>query len=916
MTSALEDMKPLDITEWLTLDTASSPSKLPMGHTPKAINTWVDEMPGSVVTAPGFRKVGTIPSNNPVTFCIDYFKTSSGTQTFVVSDNATVWTTVDFQNFTSIITGLSSAFQLRGMVIRDKLWLTNGSDAVRTFDGTTVVVLDGSGSTPDVPKGRYISYHDERVWLYHIPSNRSQMAFSTLTDSSGTIIAPDNASAWPSSNTLQISEGDADFGTGLLLYRGYLYMFKQYSIWRLIGYDEYTYSRVKCRASTGTRFNESLQILDNLIHMIGIDGIYVFDGEDTERISDIIDSSAISQAFFGFNTLQQPNSNNEFWEVSDAIDWNAGSVIPPNASIADQSLMMAPADTTQADFQAGVVQTNIDSSTTPDSIQLSRVISGTTGTLLSSGKTGSLRDGDGVPQIGTAIQITDGDFSGYVGFINTSDGNDMAWSIDLGSAQAVGEAIIKQLYIESLNNVGSLAEGAVKIQYSSDNVNWSDAATVTLNAQTTAAKIFQTGSGIVIAAADYTVPFATAIARYWRLTIHANKAYHVITELQIYAAGFQSTGKFVSKPLDYINAPTSFGNFNADIVLNGETATFFTQSSSDGSSWDAEVVCTNGGAIGSAVNRYLRWGVNFSSDSLSTPVLSAVYLASKYESAIHNTGGSIFAWGPYESDYNLAGQTIKFYYRGATTAGGVASASWNLIVPGGVIGFAVTNVYIQFKIEILGGTATTLPVVKSVTINWVVGTGVQAQTLQNVASFFWRNRYWMSAASKGSSSNDTILIRGKKTFKSPWQLKDWPILSFCRFQDGFYGGSSVDGSIYQLDVGNSKDGAAMDSFFETGDFTFMGNHIHCHEVELEVERMGSYNLRFGISIDRGATWIEYDVPLTASTFIPSYWVKVFVDPGTTPYIRFRVRTNGVDQPFQVHNLRAYYEIRTARGSLR
>src|ERR1044072_4843166 len=144
MTSALEDIKTIALEEWLTLATAPSPTKLKQGQTPDMKNCWVDEKPGSVITAPGFIKVGTIPSNNPVTFCINFFRTSAGTQPFVVSDNATVWTTVDFQNFTQIITGLSSSFQLRGAVIRDKLWLTNGSDAVRTFDGTTVVVLSGS----------------------------------------------------------------------------------------------------------------------------------------------------------------------------------------------------------------------------------------------------------------------------------------------------------------------------------------------------------------------------------------------------------------------------------------------------------------------------------------------------------------------------------------------------------------------------------------------------------------------------------------------------------------------------------------------------------------------------------------------------------------------------------------------------
>jgi hypothetical protein len=217
---------------------------------------------------------------------------------------------------------------------------------------------------------------------------------------------------------------------------------------------------------------------------------------------------------------------------------------------------------------------------------------------------------------------------------------------------------------------------------------------------------------------------------------------------------------------------------------------------------------------------------------------------------------------------------------------------------------------------IYGGDATHLPYVRSVTINWVKGTGVEQQTLQNVASFFWRNRYWLSAASKGSTANNTILIRGKKTFGSPWQLKDWPILSFCRFQDGFYGCSSVDGSIYQLDAGYSKDGAEMESTFETGDFTFDGFYIHCHEVLIEVERMGPYNLTFGISVDRGMTWEDYNVDLTESDFAPSYTKKLNVDAPITDRIRFRVRISGVDQPFEVHKIRAYYHYSMARGSIR
>lgn len=927
MTAALEDAQPIDITDWGTLNTASSPTKLPLGQTPRCQNIWVDEKPGSVVTAPGFRKVGTLPSGNPGTFCINYFKASAGTQTFVVSDNSTVYTTVDFQNFTTIITGLSSSFQLRGLVIRDKLWLTNGSDNVRTFDGSNVVVLDGSEGLPDVPKGRFIAYHDERVWLYHIPSNRSQVAFSGLTDDSGDDIDPDNASAWPSDNTLQIAEGDADYGTGLIIYRGYLYLFKQYTIWRLIGYDEYTYSRVKCRASSGTGFNESLQIVDNLVHMIGIDGIYVFDGDDADRISDIIDPGTATQASFGFNQLQQPNAKKLFWEVASTSDWNAGTVVPTNATVSD-SLAEKAVDDTQDDFTAGVLKTNVDVSGNPDSLQLARVVAGAPGTLLSTNKTGTISVDAGGATIGNNTYITDGNVTNYVGaYLGNAPGQSAFWKVDLGTAYPVGRVIIKGFYVEKVDSTPVFS--VLEIQGSNDNSSWTDIANVTHPSPIASfnfpSSIFYTnaffaGSNHPVyhsTETDITIDFTTVSYRYVRFKHTDNGlAATVIRELEIYEAGYQSSGKFISQSLDYVNVPTSYGNFNADVTLNSEMASFFTQSSDDGSAWGAEITCTNGGAIGSALKRYLRWGVYLASSlGINSPVIADVFLSTKYESAIHNTGGSIFAWGPMEAEYNLAGQTIRFYYRGDSTAAGVISKSWNLIVPGGVLGLSTTNVYVQFKIEILGGTATTIPKVLSVTINWVQGTGIESQTLQNVASFFWRNRYWMAAASGSSSSNDTILIRGKKTFKSPWMLKDWPILSFCRFQDNLYGCSSVDGSIYQLDSGYSKDGSDLDSYFETGDFTMQGQMFHCHEVIVEVEKSGSYNLSFGHSVDRGVTWKNFDVDLTPSDTIPSYWKRINVKIGPTPIVRFRVRTNGTDQPFEAHNLRAFLEPTSARGSI-
>ena len=984
MTSALEDIKTIDLNEWLTLATAPSPTKILPGQTPYAYNTWVDEKPGSVITANGYLKVGTLPSGKPGTFSINYFNTSAGTQIYVVSDNATVWTTVDFQTFTPIITGLSATFQLRGAVIRDKLWLTNGNDFVRVFDGTSVTVLDGSkngsaiiqdltytavtnqyspsaitvtyigggtagsevvtvnnttqitvqiqsgvstgiqvttavnnsvaaaalvtvsggpsipqvvmsatplsGGVPLAPKGTYIAYHDERVWLYQQPSARSLCSFSALTDAAANEIAPDDPSAWQSDNNLQISEGDADYGTGLLVYRGYLHFFKQYSIWRLVGFDEYSYTRVKTRASTGTRFNESLQILDSLVQLIGIDGIYVFDGEETERISDIIDPATAEQASFGFNQLQQPNQNNLFWEVTASADWNAGTV-PQNLAIANAATLQAK-DNSQSDFQAAPTLTNIDTTTIPNSIQLNHQGSGVGFINVALNQIASINVSNG-SVIGLSVFITDGNLTNIVGGNFGPAAGNVQYTIPIPNNAPISQIIWKGLF------------GGNSYQVTDQNN-----------------VIIGSGALPNTTTSDFVINLSPVIAS--QITIQLNysgggfsNVQVSVTEIQVFQTPFNTIGQIVSRNLDLGDTPASLGTLFSDFVLNGEGLTFQTQSSADGITWDAPVSVVSGSSIGSVSRRYVRWIGNFTSDGNSTAILTDVWLGTLYTSMVHDTGGNIFAWGAFQSDYRLFGQTIHFYYRGSSSIAGIPSSPWNLIVPGGILDLLPTDRYVQFKIEISGyGGNNNAPVINNVTLNWVSGIAGQPQVFQNVASFPWRNRYWLSAAGVGASANNLILIRGKKTFNSPWQLKDWNILSFTRYLDNLYGTSSVDGSIFRLDTGFSKDGGPLNSIFETGDFSFKGFQINVLEIMLETQRLGPYSLFVGTSTDQGNTWVDHPIDLTLPTGgALNIWKRINQLNLTTDKIRLRFFTNDIDQPWQVHTCVVYYKLSSQRGTI-
>ncbi|MCI0562720.1 MAG: hypothetical protein MN733_29925, partial [Nitrososphaera sp.] len=340
------------------------------------------------------------------------------------------------------------------------------------------------------------------------------------------------------------------------------------------------------------------------------------------------------------------------------------------------------------------------------------------------------------------------------------------------------------------------------------------------------------------------------------------------------------------------------------------------QSSNDGSTWDAAVNVSNGAAIGSTLRRYLRWGVTLnSSTGVSTPVVDKVYVGSTYISEIHNTGGNIFQWSPFQSAFNKNGQTITWYFRAGATGAAVNAASWTAIVPGAVPNTAVANQYIQIKIEFSTADATQAPFVDSFTVNWILNSGAGVNTLQNVASLIVLNRYLLAAATLGADENDVVIVLGKSTFGSPYSKKDFKFLSFVRYQDMYLAGSSEDGSIYRLEETYAKNGSAMDSLYETADFSKDGFQIKGRELHVTADRSGPYNLSVGWSIDGGLTWTERTMDLTRESGDSLSYTKRFNINTMSDSIRFRVRTNGADQPFSVDELRFYYRLSPQRGTL-
>ena len=273
----------------LGLYNTQSTENIPDGSASDIWNWWID---GKGLSKPGGYIVAGSTGVLSAIYFLDVLYKSDGSKEYIVSDNATVLATKDFRTYTTLRTGLNDLYDLDSAKARFKIWMTNGFDSAFTYDGTTVTVLNGntynSGTTPNVPRGKFIEYYDGRFWVYNTTANNSNLNYSSLDSTSTASIPPDHELAWPLSNSLSISQGDGQQGTFLKISGGRLIAGKErsiYSIESLFGSDTLYFPR-KSAPDVGFVSKKSVIGLDDVLYGQGEDGLYFYSGGKTGRITD------------------------------------------------------------------------------------------------------------------------------------------------------------------------------------------------------------------------------------------------------------------------------------------------------------------------------------------------------------------------------------------------------------------------------------------------------------------------------------------------------------------------------------------------------------------------------------------------------------------------------------------------------
>lgn len=305
------------------LNTSVTPTKLNKNFSPSMLNVYIDEIPGKLAKRGGTDTVISTAGMSTIVFSRRYVD-SLGNEHLILSDNNKVVQTDDFQNFTTIKTDLTSAADLDGVQVNNEFWFSNGSNAVFKWDNSTMTILDGTNGTPNVPKGKYIEYFQNRVWLFNTSIDASEVRFSALTSTDGFIVSPSSANAWPAINQFYVQRGDGQVGTGMKEDWGILSFFKEASVHKLLGDDEFTYRPYKITEDAGTVSDKTIVFLDGYEIFLGKKGIYRYNGNNVERISD-----AIQPDIYNFYRTVVRTGNVQW----DSLNFNANYGLSKNVAI-------------------------------------------------------------------------------------------------------------------------------------------------------------------------------------------------------------------------------------------------------------------------------------------------------------------------------------------------------------------------------------------------------------------------------------------------------------------------------------------------------------------------------------------------------------------------------------------------------
>lgn len=885
------DLEPVTIRDFSTgLVTDRDSTLLPDGASQDLQNVDVED--GSIRKRPGSIKLNStaLGAGEAVRLLHAYTDQSVTFWLLAVSSN-TIYKSNDGGNTFSVGTGgygLSGTTRLQAVNGFGNAYFVSESTNALEFNGTAF------SQNTSIPLGAAVAFFAERLWV----AQNSIIYGSRVADDTDWVDdGVDDADAF--SGTVRNNDGYSI--RAMVPFGSDLFIFKDFSIDRLIlNSDGLTFSLLPVTSNLGTSYPETVKVADNRIVWLGHDGVYAYNGSTLQRISENIQPT--------FEGLAQLSAAGRSYIETTQTQFAAGQSSGVTSGILEDSVVLSTwtdTDTTADDFAAGTL-TNLSTSTYPGTIALEFTSADTTESF------SSVNQIDNSVKTRVAYPVTYTSYTSISAFVSTA------------AASGVGPGL--------LVTVGSGTPQIKSIVYTSS----SGAPAVEYYSSSFTACTGSSGVFVCVAPAISTsVPAGT----WWvgvalnvtptgmynpigSLSGGAGKKYNgswsALANSYPYMNGYVrvsaqsvtgvATGTFVSQTFDtgLANSPQWLAT-TPTYATNGNTVSFFTQTSTDGASWEAREPWTPGSSPTSTASRYIRYHVDMSTGSAftSAPFVSDVTLSARQTSGRYLSQpvslSGITSWGVFGANHvlNSGNITYEIYTDTDTTMPLVAGSptqfvSSQTVVIGGIPAVA-TAPYAVVGATFAITAATQEPQLDDFTLRWNEG-----DSTLYPAGLFWNQRYHISLAVGATDYNDEMFIYDQN---SAWtRYTGLPASSLAVYRNQPYLGTP-DGYVVRFnEAGRYRDydDDAIAAYWVSKDNDF-GYPITTKSL-MRYYLTGNYavgaTLTFGYGVERGV--------LTEATYSQAqtgFWRKSVV-PSSVSYSegiqhRFKFSNSTIDSPMSV-----------------
>lgn len=380
---------------------------------------------------------------------------------------------------------------------------------------------------------------------------------------------------------------------------------------------------------------------------------------------------------------------------------------------------------------------------------------------------------------------------------------------------------------------------------------------------------------------------------------------------------WNDTGSIVSRTFDTGVASPVYGAVAIDYSsTTAQPLTFETQSSANGSAWEAAAALTPGSYPASTAQRYLRYKATWPSATNNNQwaYLNEVTLTAKssacYRSEVRYIPGALSGWRSFDAEDTSTGGAVVYSVRVGTYAYALNASvpSWTSQTNHTDVSLSTgTGLYYQWRACFPESTPGTPSAVSNVRTNWREGASLP------MASAVLSHRYFLSVQlSSASTANDKVLVwqRNKK-----WMKFAGPsYASMAVFDNNVVAGTGgTDGAVWKtLQPGVYRDDtAAIAAYWVSKDFNWQAPNQRkaLEQVWVDAQPETATTLAVGYAADRDTTYISTTTSLTASTTSVNSLVPLVDGYALGKYFRFKLSNSTIDQGFRLNGYQVYAEIK-------